>query len=138
MYSKCIINLRFHFIVALSLILFIFQLSYDLDVNPQYFENINGIEVAEAEDGFFTFDPNEYFEEDNVPQNSTKNNQLKQSENEINNNTNNSKVKISNKNEGNYKNNTKDKNTNDTDAINQSTYISNHTSKDFNLVAVGD
>jgi Calcineurin-like phosphoesterase len=139
MISNCIINLRFHCIVALSLILFIFHFNDDLDVNPQYFENINGIEVAEAEDGFFIFDPNEYFEEDNVPQNSSKTNHLKQSENEINNNTNNSKVKISNKSEGNYKNNTNNKNTNDTNAaINQSTYISNHTSKDFNLVAVGD
>jgi hypothetical protein len=82
--TKRNINFRFHFIVALSLILFLYHLNNDLDVNPQYFVNINGIEV-EAEDGFFTFDPNEYFEEDNMPQNSHKNNQLKQSEIKINN-----------------------------------------------------
>lgn len=136
--SKYIINFRFHFIVALSLILFIFHLSNDLDVNSQYFVNINKIEVVEAEeDGFFTFDPNEYFEEDNVPQNSTKNNQLKQSEDKIN-NTSKSKVEVSNRNEDNYKNTTKNKNTNDINAINQSTDISNYTSNDFNLATVGD
>jgi hypothetical protein len=66
-----------------------------------------------------------------VPQNSDKNNQLKQSEKKINNNSSSSKLEVSNRNDNNYTQN-------DTNAINQSTYITNHTSIDFNFVAVGD
>lgn len=137
-------NTGFHFRISLFvmiLTLFVFQINNDLDVNSQYFINVNAIEVVEDKDGFFTFDPNEYFEEDNVPQISNNNIQLKQSENKINNtnntnNTNNNtKVEIANRNENDYTNNTNNKSTN---AINQSTYISNHTSQDFNFIAVGD
>ncbi len=63
------------------MILFVLQMNNDLDLDLKYFEDIYAIDITDEEDdkGFFIVDSNEYFEEDNVPQN-IKNIQIKQSE----------------------------------------------------------
>jgi Calcineurin-like phosphoesterase len=134
---KYIINCIFYFIVVLSLILlFIFQLNQNLDVNSKYFINIDAIKVDEVEEAFITVDPNKSLNYDNL--NNYKNVQTKQSDKELKNNTKNiSNIKISNSNENSNANNSKNKNLNDTNTINQPT-LANRISEDFNFIAVGD
>jgi hypothetical protein len=115
--------------------LFLLQINDSLDLDLKYFESIYAIDIPHEENdsGFFIFDPNEYFEEDNIPQNK-KNIQMKQTEDvETNNNNNNSsKSAISNNNTINY-NNEKINNQSLPRTIN-----TNNTTNDFNFVAVGD
>lgn len=127
--SNCI----FHLLFAFSLILFLLQINDSLDLDLKYFESIYAIDIPHEEDdsGFFIFDPNEYFEEDNIPQNK-KNIQMKQTEDVETNNNNSSKSAISNNNTINY-NNEKINNQSLTQTIN-----TNNTTNDFNFVAVGD
>jgi len=74
-------DLIFQPLFIISLILFVFQMNNDLDLDLKYFEVIYAIDITNKVDdkGAFIVDSNEYFEEDNVPQNS-KNIQIKQSE----------------------------------------------------------
>jgi len=74
-------DLIFQPLFIISLILFVFQMNNDLDLDLKYFEVIYAIDITNKVDdkGVFIVDSNEYFEEDNVPQNS-KNIQIKQSE----------------------------------------------------------
>ena len=127
--SNCI----FHLLFAFSLILFLLQINDSLDLDLKYFESIYAIDIPHEEDesGFFIFDPNEYFEEDNIPQNK-KNIQMKQTEDVETNNNNSSKSAISNNNTINY-NNEKINNQSLTQTIN-----TNNITNDFNFVAVGD
>jgi hypothetical protein len=128
----------FHFIVlSLVLLLFIYHLNENFDVNSNYFVNINAIKADEVEDQFFTIDTNTLLNNNNL--NNYKIIQIKQSDNEMKyNSKNDNNIKISNSSESSNANNTKNKNTNDANVINQSTSISNQTLKDFNFVAVGD
>jgi hypothetical protein len=87
-------NNRFTFqLIFISILtLFVFHIFNDLDLDSQYFVNINAVEIAnnydrkERIDLNYIFDSSEYFEEDNVPQNNNininnninKNNQIKQ------------------------------------------------------------
>ncbi len=86
-------NNRFTFqLIFISILtLFVFHIFNDLDLDSQYFVNINAAENAgndgkERIDLNYIFDSSEYFEEDNVPQNNNininnninKNNQIKQ------------------------------------------------------------
>ena len=56
-------------------ILFVFHIFNDLDINSQYFENVNAVEIDDDIIGKERidlyqkiYDSSEYFEEDNVPQ----------------------------------------------------------------------
>ena len=79
-------NNRFTFqLIFISILtLFVFHIFNDLDLNSQYFVNINAVEIANSDvkeiiDLNYIFDSSEYFEEDNIPQtnnNLNKNNQL--------------------------------------------------------------
>jgi peptidoglycan/xylan/chitin deacetylase (PgdA/CDA1 family) len=80
-------KITFRLIFISISILFIFHIFNDLDLDSQYFVNINAVEIANNYDGKeridlnYKFDSSEYFEEDNVPQNNNnlnKNNQIKQ------------------------------------------------------------
>jgi hypothetical protein len=90
-----IVNNRFTFqLIFISILtLFVFHIFNDLDLDSQYFVNINAVEIANDDDDRkeridlnYIFDSSEYFEEDNVPQNNNininnninKNNQIKQ------------------------------------------------------------
>jgi hypothetical protein len=90
-------NLTFHLIFISISILFVFHLFNDLDLDSQYFVNINAMEIANNNDGkerinlnYYIVDSSEYFEEDNVPQNNNnninnynnRNNQLTQQQSE--------------------------------------------------------
>src|SRR5215207_3416437 len=95
-----IVNNRFPFqlIFITILTLFVFHISndLDLDLDSQYFLNINAVEIAhyndekEIIDLNYLFDSSEYYEEDNVPQNNNnninnynnRNNQLTQQQSE--------------------------------------------------------
>src|SRR5215204_6676657 len=78
-----IVNNRFPFqlIFITILTLFVFHISndLDLDLDSQYFLNINAVEIAhyndekEIIDLNYLFDSSEYYEEDNVPQNNNNN-----------------------------------------------------------------
>ena len=72
----------FHFIVlSLVLLLFIYHLNENFDVNSNYFVNINAIKAVEAEDQFFTIDTNTLLNNNNI--NNYKIIQIKQSDNEM-------------------------------------------------------
>jgi hypothetical protein len=90
-------NLTFYLIFISISILFVFHLFNDLDLDSQYFVNINAMEIANNNDGkerinlnYYIVDSSEYFEEDNVPQNNNnninnynnRNNQLTQQQSE--------------------------------------------------------
>ena len=63
-------KIAFRLIFTSILILFIFHISNDLDVNSLYFVNTSALEQDEKENIYssYRFDPSEYFEE-NMPQN---------------------------------------------------------------------
>ena len=69
-------------------ILFVFHISNDLDLNILYFVNTSALEDGEKESIYssYIFDPNEYFEEDNVPQNNNISNNHNLNRNSNNNN----------------------------------------------------
>ena len=93
-----IVNNRFPFqlIFITILTLFVFHIFNDLDLDSQYFVNINAVEISNDDDGKeiidlnYIFDSSEYYEEDNVPQNNNnninnynnRNNQLTQQQSE--------------------------------------------------------
>ncbi len=86
------ITFRFFF-VSIS-ILFVFHIFNDLDINSQYFVNVNALEIGddnnvkEKIDLNYIFDSSEYFEEDNVPQNNNINSIINNYNNNRNNNNN--------------------------------------------------
>ena len=129
-------NLIFQLLFILSLVLFLFGFQInnnDLDLNFKYLEDIYALDIHSKEEnnGFFIFDPNEYFE-DNALQNFT-NIQMKQSAADgKTNNSSSSKSDIDNNNTINY-NNKKMNNQSLTQSINTI-----NTTNDFNFVAVGD
>src|SRR5215207_6152006 len=111
-----IVNNRFPFqlIFITILTLFVFHISndLDLDLDSQYFLNINAVEIAhyndekEIIDLNYLFDSSEYYEEDNVPQNN-KNKKVEKTSNNSNNSNNNKDKKyeftsIESKNNKNY------------------------------------
>ena len=87
------ITFRFFF-VSIS-ILFVLHIFNDLDINSQYFVNVNALEIGddnnvkEKTDLNYIFDSSEYFEEDNVPQNNNINSIINNYNNNRNNNNNN-------------------------------------------------
>src|SRR5215211_1417988 len=73
-------NLTFHLIFISISILFVFHLFSDLDLDSQYFVNINAVEIPNNNNGkeridlnYYIVDSSEYFGEDNVPQNNNNN-----------------------------------------------------------------
>src|SRR5215204_2309403 len=73
-------NLTFHLIFISISILFVFHLFNDLDLDSQYFVNINAVEIANNNNekeridlNYYIVDSSEYFGEDNVPQNNNNN-----------------------------------------------------------------
>ena len=120
---------HFHFQISLFVIilaLFIFQVNNDLDLNLQYFININAIENNnDLANRYNISDPSEYFE-DNVSQNNTKHSQIKNTKNEVYF----SEVERFQQNSNNNKLSSK--------TVNKSTFITANVSSNFNFVAVGD
>src|SRR5215207_8931291 len=95
--SSITMNLTFHRVFISISILFVFHLFNDLDLDSQYFVNINAVEIANNNNGkeridlnYYIIDSSEYFGEDNVPQNNNnninnynnRNNQLTQQQSE--------------------------------------------------------
>ena len=72
-------SLTFRLFFACISTLSVFHIFNDLDLDSQYFVNINAVEIAnndyekERIDLNYIFDSSEYFEEDNVPQNNNNN-----------------------------------------------------------------
>jgi len=64
-------KIAFRLIFISILILFAFHISNDLDLNSLYFVNTSALEDDRKENIYssYIFDPSEYFEEDNMPQN---------------------------------------------------------------------
>ena len=87
-------NNRFTFqLIFISILtLFVFHIFNDLDLDSQYFVNINAVEIANDDDDDGKeridlyqkiFDSSEYFEEDNVPQNNNINNYNYRNNNQV-------------------------------------------------------
>jgi hypothetical protein len=126
-------NWKISLTVVISLILFIFQINNDLDLNSKYFEYIYAIETIdepndddEEIDFDYIFDPGEYFEGDKAFLNKNTNN---------NNNNKNDETRELAENSNNASKETYDNKIDNQQSITNT--ISNITS-DFNFVAVGD
>jgi len=117
-------NLTFHLIFISISILFVFHLFNDLDLDSQYFVNINAVEIANNNNekeridlNYYIVDSSEYFGEDNVPQNNNnninnyhnRNNQLTQQQSEEKQVYNQIKKEEKTSNNSNNSNNNKDK-----------------------------
>src|SRR5215204_3831172 len=117
-------NLTFHLIFISISILFVFHLFNDLDLDSQYFVNINAVEIDNNNNekeridlNYYIVDSSEYFGEDNVPQNNNnninnyhnRNNQLTQQQSEEKQVYNKIKKEEKTSNNSNNSNNNKDK-----------------------------
>ncbi|MGI9012445.1 MAG: metallophosphoesterase [Nitrososphaeraceae archaeon] len=144
-------NFQFIFIISSLSILLIFQVNIDLDLNSQFFKNIGAIEINTNKNNDndddndkledlnqfdYIFNPRDYYEEDNVAQNTnTKNSTIKEDEvKTYNNYTQNNNKKTSNQNNTNN-NNEKINNQSITQSIDD---INTTNPNAFNFVAVGD
>ena len=136
-------NHKIPFIIIISsLVLFIFQINNDLDLNSKYFEYIYAIEnIDETNDDEidfdYIFDHGEYFEEDNFPsqnssinsnKNQNKNNQIEQQITEDYTYNQTKKVEqessINNKNNNNNNNNNKNESKNENENIDKYVILS--------------
>ena len=87
--------ITFRFFFVFISILFVLHTFNDLDINSQYFVNVNALEIGdddyvkEKTELNYIFDSSEYFEEDNVPQNNNNNSIINNCNNNRNNNNNN-------------------------------------------------
>lgn len=120
-------NCKIPFIIIISsLVLFIFQINNDLDLNSKYFEYIYAIEnIDETNDDEidfdYIFDHGEYFEEDNAFLNKNNNNNKNNETGQLSDNSNYTRKEIS-----------------DNKIDNQQSKTVSNLSSDFNFVAVGD
>ncbi len=122
------------FIMILAL--FTFQINNDLDLNQHYFININAIENNNNQTNRYNVsDTSEYFEENNISINETKNSQIKNTKNEVNF----SGVEAFQKNRNDDKEvSSKTFNASSSIPANASSSIPANASSNFNFVAVGD
>lgn len=96
LFSKKNNNILFRTVFIFFSILFVFHLSNDLDLNILYFVSTSALEENEIQNPYssYIFDPSEYFEEDNVPQNNINNNNNNISNNHNNNINNNNTTQL--------------------------------------------